>query len=94
MVFNPRYPITNPCAEIFLGPPNNLIMSFPEYNVIDKGAIVDGEKWFTVLVGKEAAAWIRTQDRVLWAETAGPFYESVFDIHNELMLLIKLKWQK
>ena len=87
MVYNPRYPITNPCAEIFLND-----MRIKEVSVIDKGTIVDGEKWYTVVTGHEAARWIRAQDRELWYEAQSVFSSSVFDIHNELLLFIRLKW--
>jgi hypothetical protein len=50
MVFNPRFPITNPCKEIYLND-----MRIKEVSVIDKGALVDGEKWYTVVTGHEAA---------------------------------------
>jgi hypothetical protein len=87
MVFNPRYPITNPCKEIFLND-----MRIREVDIIDKNAIVDGEKWYTVITGHEAARWIRSQDNELWYEAQGAFSSSVFDIHHELLLFIKLKW--
>lgn len=87
MAYNLPYPITNPCAEIFLND-----MRIREVDVIDKGTIVDGEKWYTVIVGHEAATWIRAQDRELWYEAEGVFASSVFDIHHELLLFIRLKW--
>jgi hypothetical protein len=86
MAYN-NYPITNPCAEIYLD-----VMRIKEVSVIDKNAIVDGEKWYTVITGHEAARWIREQDRELWCEAAGVFSSSVFDIHHELLFIMKLKW--
>ena len=67
-------------------------MRIREVDVIDKGALVDGEKWYTVITGRQAATWIRTQDRELWYEAEGVFASSVFDIHHELLLFIRLKW--
>jgi hypothetical protein len=87
MVFNPRFPITNPCKEIYLND-----MRIKEVSVIDKGALVDGEKWYTVVTGHEAARWIKEQDKELWHEAEGVFSSSIFDIHNELLLFIRLKW--
>ena len=87
MAFKLPYPIINPCKEIFLND-----MRIREVSVIDKGAIVDGEKWYTVVTGHEAARWIRTQDKELWYEAGDVYASNVFDIHNELLLFIKLKW--
>ena len=86
MAFN--YPIKNPCAEIFLP-----TKPMSEFHVIDKNAVVDGEKWYTVVTYPQAAAWIRQQDKPLWHEVSGAaFSSSVFDIHNVLLLIMKLKW--
>jgi hypothetical protein len=67
-----------------------LLPSISYYCIVHGATIVDNEKWYTIIASKESAAWIRTQEKLLWAETGN----SVFDIHSELMLLIKLKWQK
>ena len=86
MAYSPTY-LTNPCAEIFLND-----MRIKEINIIDKNAIVDGEKWYTVVAGDESAKWIREQDTVLWHEATPVFSSSIFDIHNELLFIMKLKW--
>lgn len=88
MAYSPPYPIINPCAEIFLQMP-----TYREFVVIDKDAIVDGEKWYTVVAELESSAWLRQQHKSQWFETSGSaFSSSVFDIHNELLFLMKLKW--
>ena len=87
MAYSPPYPITNPCAEIFLND-----MQIREVQVIDKNTIVDGEKWYTVITGREAARWIRVQDKELWYESGGVFPSCVFDIHHELLFIVKIKW--
>ena len=87
MDYSPPYPITNPCKEIFLND-----MRIREVDVIDKGALVDGEKWYTVITGYDASEWIREQDSELWYEKGDSFSSTVFDIHHELLLFIRLKW--
>ncbi len=79
----------NPCAEIILP----MMGRIREFDVIDKDALVDGEKWYTVIVGHEAARWVRVQDKELWYEARGVFSSNVFDIHHELLFLMKIKWE-
>lgn len=86
MAFKTHYSI-NPCLEIFLND-----MRIREISVIDKNAFVDGEKWYTVVTGDEAAAWIRGQDKILWYESTPVFNSCVFDVHNELLCIMILKW--
>ena len=88
MAYSLPYPDTNPCAEILLPTP----MQLKEVHVIEKDTLVDGEKWYTVITGHEAAKWIREQDRELWYEADGVFSSSVFDIHYELLFIMKIKW--
>lgn len=84
---NYRHYITNPCVEIFL--PTDMIK---EITVVPSDTMVDGEKWYTIFAGRESSAWLRNQDCRLWYETHGRFNVNMFDIHNELLIIMKLKW--
>ncbi len=64
-----------------------------EFQITDH-ATVDDQKWVTVIAHKESAAWIRTQPRELWAYTFDKSIINVFDVSDELLLLMKLKWQE
>ncbi len=79
--------IINPCSEIFL--PSDMLK---EITIVPSDAIVDGEKWYTIFAGRESSAWIRKQDRTQWYETHGKFNVNMFDVHNELFVMIRLKW--
>ena len=57
-------------------------------------AEVDDALWFTVIAiaGKESELWIRMQDKNLWAEVTGSSFITIFDVHSELLMIMKLKW--
>ena len=56
-------------------------------------AAVDSADWVTIVAGEESSRWIREQDRDLWASTFANIVVNVFDIHSELLVVMKLKWQ-
>jgi len=62
---------------------------------------IDGEKWYTIHVSKDIAAWTRTQSPDQWYEhpyeqpTRYNFHEpssAKFDVHHELLAILKLTW--
>lgn len=74
--------------------------SGPEYTVFDS-VDVDNEKWYTICVSGDIAAWIRTQAQDHWYEhpyeqpTRYNFHEpssEKFDVHYELFVFLKLTW--
>ena len=52
-------------------------------------AEVDNDKWYTVVANRQSAKWIQEQEPGLWASTD---VTNMYDVHNELMLVMKLKW--
>jgi len=67
------------------------------YRIEDK-AEVDGVMWYTILVSKDVTAWLQTQDKRQWYihkldKIGTAFYvTNMFDVHEELYLIIKLKF--
>lgn len=57
---------------------------------------VDSNQWFIVrCLGKEVANWVRDQPEDQWYEhidDRGYIDLRVFDIHEELMAMMKLRW--
>ena len=51
------------------------------------------DKWYSVRVSYDVYKWLEAQDQSLWIDraTEGPYYQSI-DIHEELFLLIRLKF--
>jgi hypothetical protein len=79
----------NPCAEIMLRQDNERI-------IVMTVSIVDNEKWYTIAATREIAAWIRSQDTQSYYEHPRhtewwSIWGGHFDVHNELMLMLKLK---
>ncbi len=62
---------------------------------LTSACFVDNEEWSSVIVSYSVAKWIREQDCVLWYEhqQRGMFASAKFDIHNELLLITKLKYE-
>lgn len=79
----------NPCKEI-------MSMSSRSKAVVMSTGNVDGNTWYTITVHPEVYDWIKTQDATLYYQhiTSPQWYYlySQFDVHSELMLMIKLKW--
>jgi len=83
----------NPCVEIML---RELELDRERIVVMTNG-IIDNEKWYTIAATKEIATWIRSQDAQSYYEhplsaERWSIWAGRFDVHNELMILIKLKW--
>lgn len=58
-------------------------------------AQVDGEPWYSLVVGKEAAAWLRTQDKSVQLELSDRVSipdHSVFDVHETIYSMMVLKF--
>jgi hypothetical protein len=58
-------------------------------------AQVDGEPWYSLVVGKEAAAWLRTQDNSVSTELSDRVSipdHSVFDVHETIYTMMVLKF--
>lgn len=56
---------------------------------------VDSDSWYSLLVGSEAAPWLRTQDKALVIEGQGTVLSgaAIFDVHETIYSLMVLKWQ-
>jgi hypothetical protein len=74
--------------------------SGPGYTVFTS-VDVDNEKWYTILVSEDIATWIRTQSQNQWYQhfyeqpTRDNFHEpfqTKFDVHYELLAILKLTW--
>lgn len=58
-------------------------------------ATVDGEPWYSLIVGKEAAAWLRTQDTSVSTESSDRVSipdHSIFDVHETIYSMLVLKF--
>ena len=68
--------------------------------LVEETAIVDGKTWYSMLVTSEVTVWLKQQDPSLWylhksiAMGSDPEFtiSNMFDVHEELMLIIKLKF--
>lgn len=69
--------------------------SLPTCQVLDQ-ATVDGETWYTVWVyNGEVIRWIQEQNPAQWVvhwEAGRGLGVTKFDIHEQLMTLMRLKW--
>ena len=65
---------------------------------VEAQAEVDGVMWYTILVSRDVTAWLQTQDKRQWYihkldKIGTAFYvTNMFDVHEELYLIIKLKF--
>ncbi len=58
-------------------------------------ALVDNEPWYSLLVNKEAAAWLRTQDKSVSIELhdrTSILDHSIFDVHETIYTMMVLKF--
>jgi trehalose-6-phosphatase len=53
--------------------------------------MVNGKPWYVVNCGQSAAQWLRQQDKNQWCEHEGTLH--VFDVSEELYIMLGLKWQ-
>ena len=61
----------------------------------DRGTLVDGVPWYVVKCKKDVAAWIRTQDPSMWYEHIDSqwyVYKDRFDVHEQLVTMISIKF--
>ena len=71
--------------------------SGPGYTIF-KPVDKDGEKWYTMLVNKDIAAWIKSQHKDQWYQhldeplTQLDRHQTKFDVHYELLTFLKLTW--
>lgn len=68
----------------------------PKYEELTK-ATVDGTMWYTVKCSKKVCAWIRQEypDHEHWHEHIDSnwnVYFSIFDMHEEFYMMLKLRW--
>jgi hypothetical protein len=65
------------------------------FEVVDQ-ALVDDEQWYTLVTGsRECAQWIRTHDSTRQYEHPGRHVIGyIFDVHEQLYILLGLKWKK
>lgn len=61
-----------------------------EFHISDT-ALVDGEPWYTIIAARESAAWVRQQDRNQWYNHSTATI-NLFDISEDLLIIMKLKW--
>ena len=55
--------------------------------------LVDGEPWYQIGCNGEVARWIRTQDESQWYEHSGVRYRNLFDVSEQLYLMLGMKWR-
>jgi hypothetical protein len=55
--------------------------------------LVDGEPWYQISCTNVIARWIRTQDKTQWYEDPGVRYRSMFDVSEQLYLMLGMKWR-
>lgn len=55
-------------------------------------AEVDGETWYSISVNREIASWLRDQPKEWQHELTHGWYDSQFDIHEQLYTLLILRW--
>lgn len=65
---------------------------------VEAQAEVDGVMWYTILVSRNVTEWLQTQDQRQWyihqLEKMGNGFKiiNMFDVHEEIYLIIKLKF--
>jgi hypothetical protein len=58
-------------------------------------AVVDGENWYTVRCSSEVVKWVLEQDDKQWYHLVDQTWHTipgVFDLHEEVLLMLKLRW--
>jgi hypothetical protein len=55
--------------------------------------LVDGHPWYQISCSAEVARWIRTQEKTQWYEEPTVRYRSLFDVSEQLYLMLGMKWQ-
>jgi len=62
------------------------------YRIV-RNSLVDDAEWVTLECTTQIGSWINTQSSDLWyCHTGMPHGHLYYDIHEELLLLIKLKY--
>ena len=68
------------------------------FHRVEAQAEVDGVLWYNILVSRDVTEWLQTQDNRQWyihklGKIGREFYvTNMFDVHEELWLIIKLKF--
>lgn len=75
------------CADVYYAS----IDTKYRYLVLD-AASVDGLPWYQIYADREVREWIIQQACQFWHYTYSKGAVDLFDINEELMLLITLKW--
>jgi hypothetical protein len=79
---------------------NNQEIDIESIITTDK-SVVDGEQWYSVLLNQDSAWWLFTEQKPLqyiqWFDTTDQNWARIrknysFDVHEELYLLLKLKF--
>ena len=60
----------------------------PKFSIIDK-ATVDTKTWYRVSAHSSSSKWIRQQNHFMWYEH---YEKGLFDVSEELVLIMKLTW--
>ncbi len=63
----------------------------PAYEQIGEG-VVDGDLWLTVKCNKETAAWVRGQNKKYVYEHSTSRPLAMFDVHEKLYTMLKIKF--
>lgn len=77
---------------------DGIIPSTNRFCRVEDRAEVDGVMWYTVLVSKDVTEWLQNQDKRQWyihqlrKMGYGFYITNMFDVHEELYLIIKLKF--
>jgi hypothetical protein len=67
----------------------------PPHYIVYTQATVDNVVWYTVKCSRDASAWVREQDTEGWHEHIDQRWyseASTFDINQELLVILKLRW--
>ena len=71
-------------------------LTMPDIQVLDS-APVDGETWYTVQLSMPAREWLRQQPLNDWQEHIDQRYylnRSVFDVSEQMLTALQLKWSQ
>ena len=66
-------------------------MTVKEFHITGT-AIVDGKPWYAIIAARDSAAWVRQQDSDQWYLVHSSIIINMFDISEDLLVMMKLKW--
>lgn len=74
----------------------NMVDTAPAHIIVST-ATVDGAQWYTIRCNNEVAAWVREQpgEDSQWyrhIDAKWHIHASLFDVHEEFYMMLKLRW--